>query len=346
MAAVDDFLNFLGSLGNSNSNNDAAFNNYLSQINNAYNNSLQGLTTTGAPGLDYSNAVGIMGAGPSARQPTLSGANDIMSWLKDLGSQTGFMPNVSSINTSGGMTGILNSILGAGNGAMTDIGFSDIQKALNDYANQYGFAPTISSLNTSGGLGGILNQINGATPNYGQATTNEQKMLSDLVMNAAKGFADPFTYLAKDQTLANSSFLGPILRNALQAATGRTSQSLASSPNLTNTQLAGDIANTFTGGSVAPQTANFLNTIFGQSQTGSAGGGISNAGPLAGVNPGFQTSAQQYSLLSPTAQSAYQDLASMGPNGQTSQDFLSQLKAGAPAFASAPAASLQKTAGF
>lgn len=233
-------------------------------------------------------------------------------------------------------------------------------------ANQEAFAQQFGRLGSFGDMaaGSV------GSGNNGLYTMDEQKLLASIIQGAGAGFANPFTNLAKNQTLLNSSFLGNILKDYIQRATGQTMGQLQGTPNLTNVQLAGDIANSMTGQPVSQTTSDFLNTIFGQGATGSPGGGVSNTpastggsasntsggnpsvvinntgNPLMGPNPGFQTSYQDFSRLSPTVQAAYTDAAQYGPNGQTSTDFLNQLQQGAPQFAKSGNAQLTNAAGF
>lgn len=323
----------------------SALDDLIAAIRKSQDDATMGLTSGGQAGLPYETAAGVFSNGPESGAPTLGGFDAVLKAINDRAGATGFMPGISSANLSGGLGGFLNNLLSSSNGAAT-------LTNQDEYAQLFGQA---GAFNPSGNLDAS------GKPMMTQAA---KEYYGNLIMNAQKGFADPFTYLMKDRTLGQAGFLGSSLQDYIRNATG--GQASASNPNITNTQLAGDIAAGATGGQMSSATSNFLNMLFGSGgQTGSPGGGVSTQAPAAtdgstsntptldpttgalinalhqsqpaggatnpitGVNPGFQTSLQDFTKLSPTGQSAYEDLASLGPNGQTSDDFLNQLKAGA-----------------
>ena len=239
-----------------------------------------------------------------------------------------------------------------------------------NYAQQFGRAGQYGGTTpgaTPGGAATLAAQqafgFAGGSAGGGSPTMDMQKFLTGLVTNAAQGFADPFTQLAKDQTLGNSGYIGNILKNYIQQATGRSISSMAAGPGLTNVQLGTDLANNAVGGSMSPATSTYLNSLFGYNGAGSSasGGSSVNSGagqidpttgalinalqssspsgqptnPLLGANPGWMTSLQGYNKLTPDAQKAYSDLQQFGPNGQTLSTFGNQLAAGGPQFAKA-----------
>lgn len=248
-----------------------------------------------------------------------------------------------------------------------------------DLTGMYNNNPTLAAQTLMGRIGGTMQ--NGVYTG-GTATLDEQKLqndqnqfLANLISNSGKGFADPFSYAAKLQGLQQSGTLGNLLGNNLAFASGNSLSQLQQAPNLTNTQLATDLASAQNGGSVTPATAMFMQRMLGAPTAGgvtgngqvfpggSPGGvplgnggqpptsaalpvGGNSSNPLNSANIGFSTSLQQFNRLNPTLQSAYTDLVGNLPNGQNAADFQAAMKQGAPEFAKAGMARLGNVEGL
>jgi hypothetical protein len=93
--------------------------------------------------------------------------------------------------------------------------------------------------------------------------TTENRERAALILNAPKGPADAFTYLARMQSLAQRGFVTDTLRSAIQSATGMTMDQLKQSPVLTNTQLAVGLTDAISGRQMDSNVAGFLSRTFG-----------------------------------------------------------------------------------
>lgn len=185
-------------------------------------------------------------------------------------------------------------------------------------------------------------------------TLNAQNQYMNAILNAPKGPADAFSYLAKEQSMGNAyNPVAQLLGQGIQTATGQSLGSLANQPTLTNTQLASDLVNSQNGGTMSPLTQQFLSRSLqpNNAATGGSGGMSTPVYPGgnmgAGSNgttvyggthfhlpTGFQTSVQDWNKLEPEAQGAFQDFLQTN-GGQTPQDFEAGVKQGAPEFGKA-----------
>lgn len=120
-------------------------------------------------------------------------------------------------------------------------------------------------------------------------TLAAQKQYMDAINNAPKGPADAFSYLAKEQSMANAyNPVAQLLGSNIQAVTGQSLANLSNTPTLTNTQLATDLVNSQNGGSVSPLTAQFLARSLqppAYAPTAASGGSTTN-GALPGAGSG------------------------------------------------------------
>lgn len=333
-----------------------------------------GTTTppTGAPSESASTALGMFGlpGNPYALQSGLGGLMTLGA-SQGLGTEFG-QPTQSYDAMMGYAPETYNTPFGKMSMAQMMTAPAEWQGPLIDWINQLQGLPPLSSGSDAGGdraaitnpvvmhalLQDRLSELSSIAPgiqgikNAPEATLQAKQMMANLIMSAQQGFADPFTYLSKMAGLMGNNALRPLMENALTLATGQPLSQLQNQSNLTNSQLANMTAtNMFNpgGGSAGAAGApNGTMSSLAQTMLGASGAqsGLGALGSLFGRNPGFQTPGQAFLKAPSSVQSAINDLQQQGVNGQTTQDFMQQMKMGLPGFAKSANATMGNVEGI